>query len=147
MCVCTIVNAWNTLKQYTRTSEGTMAGSLEGEVGSWGAKDSEERLFYYVLFVFWVLCHEHILTLQNRFSKIKSFSWASTKAPVPLVSNHTGLMVVHSCWNSVSVFFRSQIHPKIKGTMLRWNKISYFSHAKKSYLCTRSNKGKSERRR
>lgn len=120
-------------------------GRRSGQLRSKGCR---REPFYYVLFVFWVLCHEHTLTLQNIFSKIKSFSWASTKAPVPLVSNHTGLMVVHSCWDSVSVFFRSQIHPKIKGTMLRWNKIIYFSHAKKkTYLCTRSNKGKSERRR
>ena len=100
----------------------------------WAAEEQRMQkrdFFYYVLFEFWVLCHEHILTLQNRFSNIKSSFWASTKAPIPLVSNHTGLMVVHSCWDSVSVFFRSQSHPNIKGPMLRWNKIIYFSHAKK----------------
>ena len=39
-------------------------------------------------------------------------------------------MVVHSCWGSVSVFFRSQIHPKIKGLTLSWNKTVCFNHVK-----------------
>ena len=67
--------------------------------------------------------------------------FTNTKAFILSVSNHIGLMFVHSRWGSVSVFFRSQIHPKMKGPTLSWNKTVCFNHVKKLF-CTRCTKGK-----
>lgn len=59
------------LKQFTRTSEGTKAGCIEGEVVTWGTKDARRKTFYCVPFLFQVLRHLHMLTIQNEFLKTK----------------------------------------------------------------------------
>lgn len=61
------------LKQFTRTLEGTKVGCTEGEIGTRGTKNARKETLYCVpFFLFQVLHHLHTVTIQNEFSKTKS---------------------------------------------------------------------------